>query len=120
MKINRLLSQLAVVAMQIKGALTWFTGANSGFLVLLPAGAFSHITLRNNGNGSIDCIVNGKNDEHHTIRANNPDTFDYSDITAAPDDNQATLNLSHLIDGVYFIEARTLNGSRAIKQILKQ
>ena len=37
-----------------------------------------------------------------------------------PDDNQATLNLSHLIDGVYFIEARTLNGSRAIKQILKQ
>lgn len=85
MKINRLLSQLAVVAMQIKGALTWFTGANSGFLVLLPAGAFSHITLRNNGNGSIDCIVNGKNDEHHTIRANNPDTFDYSDITAAPE-----------------------------------
>lgn len=37
-----------------------------------------------------------------------------------PDDNQATLNLSHLIDGVYFIEARTRNGSRAIKQILKQ
>lgn len=37
-----------------------------------------------------------------------------------PDDNQATLNLSHLIDGVYFIEARTLNGSRDIKQILKQ
>ena len=37
-----------------------------------------------------------------------------------PDDNQATLNLSQLIDGVYFIEARTLNGSRAIKQILKQ
>ncbi len=73
------------VAMQIKGALTWFTGANSGFPVLLPAGAFSHITLRNNGNGSIDCIVNGNNDEHHTIRANNPDPFDYSDITAAPD-----------------------------------
>ncbi len=48
MIMNRLLSQLAVVvAMQIKGALTWFTGANSGFQVLLPAGAFSHITLRN-------------------------------------------------------------------------
>ncbi|MBQ5508417.1 MAG: T9SS type A sorting domain-containing protein [Muribaculaceae bacterium] len=52
-------------------------------------------------NGDVD--VNGKLLDHFT-----------------PDDNQATLNLSHLIDGVYFIEARTLNGSRAIKQILKQ
>ncbi|MBQ2163861.1 MAG: hypothetical protein II559_10665 [Muribaculaceae bacterium] len=52
-------------------------------------------------NGDVD--VNGKLLDHFT-----------------PDDNQATLNLSHLIYGVYFIEARTLNGSRAIKQILKQ
>ena len=37
-----------------------------------------------------------------------------------PDDNQATFNLSHLIDGVYFIEARSHNGSRAIKKILKR
>ncbi len=52
-------------------------------------------------NGDVD--VNGKLLDHFT-----------------PDDNQATFNLSHLIDGVYFIEARTLNGSIAIKQILKQ
>ena len=37
-----------------------------------------------------------------------------------PDDNRATLNLSHLIDGVYFVEARTNSGSRAIKQIMKR
>lgn len=36
------------------------------------------------------------------------------------DDNRVTLSLSHLLDGVYFIEARTHSGSRAIKQILKQ
>ena len=37
-----------------------------------------------------------------------------------PDDNQAMFNLSHLIDGVYFVEARTYSGTRAIKQILKR
>lgn len=37
-----------------------------------------------------------------------------------PEDNQATLNLSHLIDGVYFVEARTYSGARAIKQIMKR
>ena len=36
------------------------------------------------------------------------------------DDNHATLNLSHLNDGVYFVEARTYSGSRAIKQIIKR
>ena len=37
-----------------------------------------------------------------------------------PENNEATLNVSHLIDGVYFVEARTYSGSRAIKQILKK
>ena len=37
-----------------------------------------------------------------------------------PDSNEATLNLSHLIDGIYFVEARTYSGARAIKQILKR
>ena len=37
-----------------------------------------------------------------------------------PDSNEAALNLSHLIDGVYFVEARTYSGARAIKQILKR
>ena len=36
------------------------------------------------------------------------------------DDNHTTLNLSHLNDGVYFVDARTYIGSRAIKQILKR
>ena len=36
------------------------------------------------------------------------------------DDNHTTLNLSHLNDGVYFVDARTHIGSRAIKQILKR
>ena len=36
------------------------------------------------------------------------------------DDNHATLDLSHLIDGVYFVEARTYSGSRAVKQIIKR
>jgi hypothetical protein len=37
-----------------------------------------------------------------------------------PDSNEASLNLGHLIDGVYFVEARTYSGTRAIKQILKR
>ena len=37
-----------------------------------------------------------------------------------PDDNHAMLNVSHLIDGVYFVEARTYSGARAIKQIIKR
>ena len=37
-----------------------------------------------------------------------------------PDNNQATFNLSHLIDGVYFVEARTYTGARAVKQIIKR
>ena len=36
------------------------------------------------------------------------------------DDNQVTLNLSHLIQGVYFVEARTQSGTQAIKEILKR
>ena len=47
--------------------------------------------------------VNGKLLDHFTL-----------------DDNHATFNLSHLLDGVYFIEARTQSGSRAIKQVLKR
>ena len=36
------------------------------------------------------------------------------------DDNRATLDLSHLVKGVYFVEARTDSGVRSIKQIIKQ
>ena len=38
----------------------------------------------------------------------------------APDDNNAQLNLGHLSDGVYFVEARTLSGAHAIKKIIKR
>ena len=37
-----------------------------------------------------------------------------------PDNNEASLNLGHLIDGVYFVEARTHSGARAVKQIVKK
>ncbi len=37
-----------------------------------------------------------------------------------PDSNEASLNLGHLIDGVYFVEARTHSGARAVKQIIKK
>ena len=37
-----------------------------------------------------------------------------------PDDNHATLDLSHLISGVYFVEASTENGIREVKQIIKR
>ncbi|MBR1725368.1 MAG: T9SS type A sorting domain-containing protein, partial [Muribaculaceae bacterium] len=37
-----------------------------------------------------------------------------------PDGNQATLNLSHLIAGVYFVEVSTQGGQRAIQQIIKR
>ena len=36
------------------------------------------------------------------------------------DDNQATLNLSSLIAGVYFVEVSTQGGQRAIQQIIKR
>ena len=37
-----------------------------------------------------------------------------------PDNNEATFSVSHLIDGVYFVEARTTTGARAVKQIIKK
>ena len=37
-----------------------------------------------------------------------------------PDNNDATFSVSHLIDGVYFVEARTATGARAVKQIIKK
>ena len=37
-----------------------------------------------------------------------------------PDNNEATFSVSHLIDGVYFVEARTATGARAVKQIIKK
>ena len=40
--------------------------------------------------------------------------------SVTPNDNQVTLNLSHLIDGVYFVEARTYSGARAVKQVIKR
>ncbi len=36
------------------------------------------------------------------------------------DDNQATLNLSSLIAGIYFVEATTQSGQRVIQQIIKR
>ena len=36
------------------------------------------------------------------------------------DDNQATLNLSSLIAGIYFVEVSTQGGQRAIQQIIKR
>ena len=41
-------------------------------------------------------------------------------VSVTPDDNDAVLNLSHLASGVYFVEARTYSGTRAVKQIIKQ
>ena len=38
----------------------------------------------------------------------------------APHDNQATLSLSHLPAGVYFVEARTATGTRTVQQIVKR
>ena len=37
-----------------------------------------------------------------------------------PDSNEVSLNMGHLIDGVYFVEARTYSGARAVKQIIKR
>ena len=37
-----------------------------------------------------------------------------------PGDDKAVLNLSHLASGVYFVEARTYSGVRAVKQIIKR
>jgi len=36
------------------------------------------------------------------------------------DDNQASLNLSSLIAGIYFVEATTQSGQRVIQQIIKR
>ena len=40
--------------------------------------------------------------------------------SVTPNDNHATLNLSYLIDGVYFVETRTYSGARAVKQVIKR
>lgn len=41
-------------------------------------------------------------------------------LSVNPDAGDAVLNLSHLSAGVYFVEARTHSGARAIKQIIKR
>ena len=40
--------------------------------------------------------------------------------SVSPHENKAALNLSHLSSGVYFVEVRTADGARAVKQIIKQ
>ena len=41
-------------------------------------------------------------------------------LTAAPEGNEATLNMSHLASGVYLVEVYTYNGTRAVKQVIKR
>lgn len=40
--------------------------------------------------------------------------------SVSPHENKAVLNLSYLSSGVYFVEVRTADGARAVKQIIKQ
>ena len=41
-------------------------------------------------------------------------------LRIAPDANNAQLDMSHMSDGVYFVEALTHSGARAIKKIIKR
>ena len=66
------------VGMQYNGTADFFHNITNGKHEVLPLGMFSHLTIRNNGDGSIDCIINGNNEAKLTIKSN----FDNSPITA--------------------------------------
>lgn len=71
-----------VLVMQYAGVENRFVSATTGKPEVMPANAFSHLTIRNNGDGSIDCIVNGNNQTRHTLRVTSAAPFDNAEIPA--------------------------------------
>ena len=61
-----------------------FWNQDLGYLAIEP-NEYSHLTLRNNGDGTVDCIVNGKKDALYTVHCASATFNPYGDIPTNED-----------------------------------
>ena len=61
-----------------------FWNADAGYLTIQPNN-YTHLTLRNNGDGTINCIVNGNNDVPYTVHCSSSNFNPYADIPTNQD-----------------------------------
>ena len=76
-----------IPTLKFSGTEKWFLNAETGLPALIEYDTFNHLTLRNNGDGSLTCILNGDVEHPYTfdIKDYSSLTFDYREITADED-----------------------------------
>ena len=85
--------------------------------------------IDNVGNGSITAITITPTIVDDVINVRAPEVLASVNIFAGSgalvdqyklDTDQATLSMSHLSEGVYFVEVITVGGTRAVKKVIKR
>ena len=76
-----------VLAMHLTGTDKWFTDTIDDLPEVIPANQFSHVTIRNNGDGSINCIINGNSTNPHVIKESTNFKFNTDEIPEAKSAN---------------------------------
>ena len=76
-----------IPSIKFSGLDKWFINPETNLPAILEYDKYTHLTIRNNGNGSMTCIINGEVDKPYIFDANNYSTVqvNYTDIPADED-----------------------------------